>query len=99
MGLIACRTEELFLRQKDPSDPPPELTLGKAVPVEVGMTIRQAEKLLIEATLQQVDGNILAAAKILRIDRSTLYAKIALYRVPRRAKEGKKPASRILDAS
>jgi DNA-binding NtrC family response regulator len=63
------------------------------------MTIRQAEKLLIEATLQQVDGNILAAAKILRIDRSTLYAKIARYRVPRRAREGKKPASGILGAS
>jgi DNA-binding NtrC family response regulator len=81
----------LVLRKKDPSDPPPEGTLGKAVPIVVGMTIRQAERLLIEATLHQVEGNILAAAKILRIDRSTLYAKIALHRIPRRQREGTKP--------
>jgi hypothetical protein len=40
------------------------------------MTIREAEKVLVAATLEHTDGCISKAAAILGIDRSTLYAKI-----------------------
>ena len=41
-----------------------------------------AEKALIEAPLIDSDGNISVAAKILGIDRNTLYAKIDKYKIP-----------------
>jgi DNA-binding NtrC family response regulator len=71
------------MRKREHLNPLPEGALGQAVPIVVGMTIRQADKLLIEATLQQVEGSIRAAATILGIDRSTLYARIELYRDPK----------------
>jgi DNA-binding NtrC family response regulator len=40
---------------------------------------RQAEKVLVAATLEHTDGCISKAAAILGIDRSTLYAKIKRY--------------------
>jgi DNA-binding NtrC family response regulator len=46
------------------------------LPVRVGMTLRQAEKVLISATLEHTNWQIKQAASILGIDRSTLYAKI-----------------------
>ena len=57
--------------------------VGKIVLVHVGMSLRQAEELLIGATLQQTGGNVREAAKILGIDRSTLYGKIRLYGIRR----------------
>jgi DNA-binding protein Fis len=41
--------------------------------MHVGMTLRQAEKLLIVATLQHTEGNVREAARTLGINRSTLY--------------------------
>jgi transcriptional regulator of acetoin/glycerol metabolism len=45
------------------------------------MSLREVEGLVIDATLQQAGGNISASAKILGIDRTTLYNKIKAYRL------------------
>jgi transcriptional regulator of acetoin/glycerol metabolism len=50
-----------------------------ALAMRVGMTLREVEKLLIAATLKQTRHNVSASAKILGIDRSTLYSKIKTY--------------------
>jgi DNA-binding NtrC family response regulator len=51
-------------------------TLG----VRVGMTIAEAERILIEATLARVDGDKRKAAKALGISTKTLYTRLAVYR-------------------
>ena len=53
------------------------------VPIPVGTSLKDAEKALIEATLSGTGGNISATAKILGIDRCTLYDKIDKYKIPR----------------
>ena len=56
--------------------------MGKTVvTIPVGTSLRDAEKAVIEATLEQAGGNISVAAKVLGIDRSTLYKKIAKYKI------------------
>ena len=67
--------------------------------MHVGMTLRQAEKLLIVATLKHTEGNVRDAARILGIDRSTLYEKTKLYAIvewtrERRKRVGKPPEER-----
>ena len=67
--------------------------------MHVGMTLRQAEELLITATLQHTDGNVREAARILGINRSTLYEKTKLYAIvewtrERRKGVGKPPEGR-----
>ena len=52
---------------------PPTLT------VQVGMSLRVVEKLFIAATLKETGHNVSASAKLLGIDRSTLYSKIKVY--------------------
>jgi DNA-binding NtrC family response regulator len=52
------------------------------ITIPVGTTLKSAEKLIIEATLKHTDGNVSLAAKILDIDRSTLYSKISKYKIP-----------------
>ena len=49
------------------------------VDIRVGMTLQQAEALLIAATLRHTNGNMSAAAVILNIDRATVYAKVERY--------------------
>ena len=49
------------------------------LPVRVGLTLRETEKVLISATLKGTNGNITEAASMLGIDRSTLYEKIKRY--------------------
>jgi DNA-binding NtrC family response regulator len=49
---------------------------GELIPVRVGMTLAEGQRLLIAATLRHTGGNVKAAALILGIDRSTLYEKI-----------------------
>jgi DNA-binding NtrC family response regulator len=56
---------------------------GEELSVRVGMTIREAEKVLIAATLEHTDGCMSKAAAILGIDRSTLYAKVKRYGIPK----------------
>jgi DNA-binding NtrC family response regulator len=49
---------------------------GPPVDICVGMTLTQAEAVLIAATLRHTQGNISAAAAMLKIDRTTLYNSI-----------------------
>lgn len=49
----------------------------------MGTSLKDAEKLVIEATIKHTDGNISLTAKILGIDRTTLYSKIEKYKIPR----------------
>jgi DNA-binding NtrC family response regulator len=56
---------------------------AKTLTIQVGASLREAEKKIIEATLCHYDGNQTLAAKILGIDRSTLYEKIKKYKLKR----------------
>lgn len=60
----------------------PELEI-KTVTISIGTPLREAEKVIIEATLRATGGNISLTAKILGIDRSTLYSKIGKHKLPR----------------
>jgi DNA-binding NtrC family response regulator len=62
----------------DPSAERPEVT------VEVGTPIAEAEKELIEATLEHLDGDKPAAAKTLGISLKTLYNRLKAYRKRKR---------------
>ena len=53
----------------------------KTIPVRIGTSLRDAEKLIIEATLRHTDNNVSRSATILGIDRSTLYQKIKEYKL------------------
>ena len=53
------------------------------ITIAVGTTLRNAEKTIIEATLQRAGGNISHAAKMLGVDRSTLYGKIVKHKIVR----------------
>jgi DNA-binding NtrC family response regulator len=53
----------------------------KTLTIQVGVSLREVEKQVIEATLCHYDGNRTLAAKILGIDRSTLHEKIKKYKL------------------
>jgi DNA-binding NtrC family response regulator len=46
------------------------------ITIKVGMTLKDIEKVVIEATLKHTWRNVARSARILGIDRSTLYEKI-----------------------
>jgi DNA-binding NtrC family response regulator len=52
---------------------------GSDLPIHAGMTIAAAERLLIEATLEQVGGNKKDAAQALGISLKTLYTRLQVY--------------------
>lgn len=52
---------------------------GASIPVRVGGTIAEAEKRLIMATLEKVDGNRTQAAEILGVSVKTLYNRLKAY--------------------
>ena len=52
-----------------------------AITIPVGTKLRDAEKAVIEATLQHTKGNVSLAAKILGIDRSTIYSKMERHKI------------------
>lgn len=54
---------------------------SEVIAIKVGLSLKNVEKLVIEATLRYTDNNMSRCAAILRIDRSTLYAKLKEYRV------------------
>ncbi len=54
---------------------------GGGVGVDIGMTIDEAERLLIEATLQHTGNNKTRAASILGISTKTLHVKLRQYRL------------------
>ncbi|MBL8900807.1 MAG: sigma-54-dependent Fis family transcriptional regulator [Planctomycetes bacterium] len=49
------------------------------LPIHAGMTIAEAERILIHATLQRSGGNKAAAAQALEISLKTLYARLQVY--------------------
>ena len=59
--------------QRSSPDPPVSLT------VTVGITLAEMEQLLIEATLRWTKGNRKRTARILGVDRATVYNKIKRY--------------------
>jgi DNA-binding NtrC family response regulator len=56
---------------------------AKRLSIQVGATLREVEKRVIVATLGHCAGNLSRAAKILGINRSTLYEKIKAYKLKR----------------
>ena len=55
--------------------------VAKKLTIQVGASLREVEKKVIEATLCHCDGNRTLAAKILGIDRSTVNEKIKKYKL------------------
>jgi DNA-binding NtrC family response regulator len=53
----------------------------RSLTIHVGMSLKEVERLVIEATLNGALYNIARTAKILGIDRSTLYSKIEKYKI------------------
>jgi DNA-binding NtrC family response regulator len=72
---------ESTIRKNAAPAPTQTRVASNTVLIHVGMTLRQAEELLIVATLQHTDGNVREAARILGINRSTLYEKVKLYSI------------------
>ena len=56
---------------------------GRAVTIPIGTSLRDAERLIIEATLRHCDHNISRSAHLLGINRSTLHNKINEYMLKR----------------
>jgi len=79
-AMVTCRAPQLgeddfaFLTQS---------TAAAQFAIPAGMTIDEMEKLLIVATLDRTMGNIKESARVLGIDRSTLYEKIKRYNIQR----------------
>ena len=57
---------------------------GPTLTIQIGLKLNEVEKLVIDATLRHTAQNISRAARILGIDRSTMYEKIKEYRLRRR---------------
>ena len=56
------------------------MTKHYTLTIPIGTPLREAERLLIEATLHDTGGNIAWAARILEIDRTTIHKKLNQYR-------------------
>jgi transcriptional regulator of acetoin/glycerol metabolism len=56
---------------------------GAVITIPLGTSLNDAEKAVIEATLRSAGGNISVSARILGIDRCTLYNKIEKYKITR----------------
>jgi len=56
---------------------------AKTLSIQVGASLREVEKQVIEATVRYCNGNLSRSAKILGINRSTLYEKIKEYKLKR----------------
>jgi DNA-binding NtrC family response regulator len=67
--------------------------VAKTLTIQVGASLGEVEKKVIEATLCHYDGNRTLAAKILGIDRSTLYEKIKKYKLKQLNRDRRAPRS------
>jgi transcriptional regulator of acetoin/glycerol metabolism len=77
-------TTELIAKNRDEADSPvrgpkPADFAFDYLTVPVGITLDEMAKLLMAATLRQQNGSVRKAAKVLGIDRTTLYKKIKQY--------------------
>ena len=63
----------------EPARRPAAPTDGSSLPIQAGMTVAQAERVLIEATLARTEGNKKAAAKMLGVSLKTLYSRLQVY--------------------
>jgi transcriptional regulator of acetoin/glycerol metabolism len=77
-------TTELIAKNQDDSNaslpvPKPADYSFEYLTVPVGITLDEMAKLLTAATLRQQKGSVRKAAKVLGIDRTTLYKKIKQY--------------------
>lgn len=78
-GTINCSHLPLQFQTADAKPPVAETTNGPAVTLPVGVTIDQAERALIELTLQHTKNNKTRAAEILGISLKTLFNKLKGY--------------------
>ena len=87
--------EESHIMMKRRDQPPPVQAGGKSgLDIAVGMTIDDAEKVLIEATLRQAGNNKTRAAAVLGISTKTLHAKLRQYRLEQSENgEGERPTA------
>jgi DNA-binding NtrC family response regulator len=77
--LHSARDEAPAAAGQGPAPPQPATWDPDSVAVRVGMTIGEAERLLIEATLQHTGMSKARAASILDISTKTLHAKVKQY--------------------
>jgi len=68
-----------------PSDPPGSGRPRSGLPTD--LTLSELERQVIPAVLDRTGGNVAEAARILGIDRSTLYDKIRRYEIERPGKK------------
>ncbi len=80
-AIVTCKTK--VLTDEDFSFIEVNGSRNKNWNVPDNMTLEEVEKMVIEATIKQAEGNIKEAASILAIDRSTLYEKIKKYGIER----------------
>lgn len=62
------------------------MTSHNKIVIPVGTALTEAERLVIEATLQCTGWNMAGCASILGIDYQTLYAKLKAYRLAEQSK-------------
>jgi hypothetical protein len=67
---------------------------GHDVALRVGMTLKNVEAVIIAETLRYTTGNVTAAARILAVDRTTLYNKIGRHGIVRILPRSDRPAAR-----
>lgn len=80
-ALITCKTNVLSEEDFTFLSTTRERKESWTVPTD--QSLQNVEKVVIEATLRRLDGNIKETAIVLGIDRSTLYEKIKKYNIPR----------------
>jgi DNA-binding NtrC family response regulator len=59
--------------------------------IQVGTALTEAERLVIEATLQRTGWNMSRCARVLGIDYETLYAKLKAYRLAEQSENAALP--------
>jgi DNA-binding NtrC family response regulator len=74
-----ARSHLMFASQRRVSAPAAAHASG--LDIRVGMTVADAERILIRATIEQAGGNKTRAAAILGISTKTLHGKLKLYRI------------------
>jgi len=80
-ALVTCKTNVLSEEDFTFLSKTRERKESWSVPTD--QSLQNVEKLVIEATLRRLDGNMKETAIVLGIDRSTLYEKIKKYNIPR----------------